>query len=255
MADRPTRRDLPVTRRQVLTLGAAGLGLAGLGLAAPAAPLSAAPPTLGTTPRVLAQAAPILDPSIRRFRLPVELVIEAYEQESRVEIGNQQGDIHLAMFYDYNCPRCRVIHGPLADWIMRDGDIKLVMLTWPVLSPQSEEAACVAAALKRQVPEENYLAFHRQLLATRGMVDGKRALEVGKLHVPDAARLEREAKSAPIIAEVKACLSLGDRLGFTGTPAYILSNEALVGDIPIDGFEKLAAALRRCDRLDCSETD
>ena len=51
--------------------------------------------------------------------------------------GNPDGDITMVEFLDYKCGYCRKAHKDVADLVKTDGNIKLVVKEYPILSEDS----------------------------------------------------------------------------------------------------------------------
>ena len=185
------------------------------------------------------------------FPIPVELRLEIDEFPGRIEQGAPKGDVTIVEFIDYNCPICRTQTGPLERFVAEDGAIRLVTVVWPVLSFDSVDAARVAAAARRQLAKPRWLALHHSLLTVRGKMDGARARKLAIAAGADGARLDRDIANPAVGKEIVAAVSLGDRLGFNATPAYIVHGEAHIGVLPLDDVKAMVAAVRRCDRTRC----
>lgn len=61
-------------------------------------------------------------------------------------LGNPEGDITVVEFFDYNCPYCKRAMPEVDALLAEDGNIRLVMREWPILSEGSAFAARAALA-------------------------------------------------------------------------------------------------------------
>jgi protein-disulfide isomerase len=90
---------------------------------------------------------------------------------------------------------------------------------------------------------QKYLEFHQKLLGGRGQADRARALAVAKEIGLDMDRLERDLASPEVKATIDENLKLGDTIGITGTPTYVIGSEVVTGAVGLDELrEKLKAA-------------
>ena len=64
--------------------------------------------------------------------------------------GNPKGDVSLVEFFDYRCPYCKQVEPALEKLIGDDRQLRFVYKEFPVLGPDSETAARVALAAKKQ---------------------------------------------------------------------------------------------------------
>jgi protein-disulfide isomerase len=166
-------------------------------------------------------------------------------------IGNPQGDVTLVEFYDYNCGFCKRSLEDLRVMMKDDPKLKVVLKEFPVLGPESLEASRVAVAVKAQISGQKYWEFHAKLMATRGRINGDKALEVAKEFGVDIARAKKEANEAPVKAIIDETVALGDRLGLTGTPAFIVGNEVVFGAVGVEALKGKIAAVRQCGKATC----
>ena len=116
-----------------------------------------------------------------------------FNSSRQVVAGNQQGDVTLVEFFDYNCPYCKQAQADINTLMKSDDKLRVVFKEFPVLGPGSVEAAQVAVAVRMQDPTgEKYLAFRQTLLGGRGQADKARALAVARDVGVDFNRLETD---------------------------------------------------------------
>ena len=90
---------------------------------------------------------------------------ELFSSPRQVTLGNRAGDVTLVEFFDYNCGYCKRALVDLLDLMKNDPKLKVVLKEYPILGPDSLEAARVAVAVRMQdAGGDRYLAFHRKLL-------------------------------------------------------------------------------------------
>ena len=136
--------------------------------------------------------------------------------------GNPQGDVTLVEFFDYNCGYCKRALADVQQLVKADPKLRLVMKDFPVLGPDSVEASRVALAVKNQLQGDKLFDYHVKLMETRGRVNGERALAVAKEMGLDMARLQKDMDAPEVRAALQENVGLGDKLGLTGTPAFIV---------------------------------
>ena len=69
---------------------------------------------------------------------------ELFDDPDAVIAGNPKGDVTIVEFFDYHCTYCRKIVDDLASLVKQDGNIRLVLKDFPILSKESEAAARAA---------------------------------------------------------------------------------------------------------------
>lgn len=70
-------------------------------------------------------------PRVAHARSPISLSDILFDPALLV-LGNPEGDVTIAEFFDYACPYCKVLHPHLKEIVEQDGGIRLVMKDWPI---------------------------------------------------------------------------------------------------------------------------
>jgi protein-disulfide isomerase len=165
--------------------------------------------------------------------------------------GNPQGDVTLVEFFDYNCGFCKRSLVDLQELIKGDPKLRVVLKDFPVLGADSVEASRVAIAVKNQLKGEKYWNFHVALMGVRGRVNGAKALEVAKEQGANLDQVRKDMESAETRAAIEETVVLGDRLGLTGTPAFIIADEIVFGAVGVEQIKTRIDAVRKCGRSNC----
>ena len=88
-------------------------------------------------------------------------------------------------------------------------------------------------------------------MATKGQIDGLKALEIGaKTGVP-RAELEQIADSDAVREAMRAHMTVAANLGLSATPSYVLGNTGVLGHPGVKSLARMIAAMRRCDQIAC----
>lgn len=151
---------------------------------------------------------------------------EVFRAPSSAIAGNPQGDVSVVAFFDYNCPYCRKDGSALAKLIERDGQVRLVLKELPVLGADSEAAARLALAARRQ---DKYYAFYGRLMAAHGRINKERALAEAEALGLDRARLEEDMSDPEISETLLANTRLARDLGVRGVPFYLVGDRVVSG--------------------------
>jgi protein-disulfide isomerase len=155
--------------------------------------------------------------------------------------GNPNGNVTLVEFFDYRCPYCKQVEPSLEKLVGEDRQLRFVYKEFPVLGPDSETAAHVALAARRQ---GKYDAFHRAMMATNGHIDEAAIYKVAASVGLDMDRLRQDAKSPEIEKELSANIDLGNSLGIDGTPGFIVGDQIVDGAMPLSDLKQLIATAR-----------
>ena len=166
-------------------------------------------------------------------------------------VGNPQGDVTLVEFLDYNCPYCRKAASEVKALVKADPKLRVVLKEFPVLGPQSLEASRVALAAKPQLKGGRLLEFHMKLMDLRGQVNGERAKAVAKEMGLDMVRLEKDVESADGRTILENNAALADKLGITGTPAFLIGEQLIPGAVGLEPLRQAVANMRTCGKAVC----
>ena len=264
---------LPRWSRRLLTALALGLGLAAATL--PALAQTQTPSSGLTAEQRKAVVALIRETLLQNPELIQEAMVElerrnavaqADAQRSAVTaemarlidpktsaiVGNPQGDVTIVEFMDYNCGFCKRAVEDVRALAKDDPKLKVVIKDFPILGPDSVEASRVAVAAMTQLTGAKYFDFHNKLMATKGRINGAKALEVAKEAGADVERLKKDMDSAQTRAVIEDTVALGDRLGLTGTPAFILGEEVVFGAVGVPALKQKIDSVRKCGKATCN---
>ncbi|MBA3896656.1 MAG: DsbA family protein [Sphingomonadaceae bacterium] len=150
--------------------------------------------------------------------------------------GAADADVTLVEFFDYACGYCRASLPDIDRLLREDKHIKIVYREFPVLGPDSEEAARISLAAAKGT---RYAAFHRALYASgrpdtraRSNVAHQFGLNPNESLTPDAAQ------------EIAANRDLQRALNLTGTPSWVVGDRVLSGAVGYDGLKAAIAEAR-----------
>jgi protein-disulfide isomerase len=169
---------------------------------------------------------------------------ELFSSKRQVTLGNRAGDVTLVEFFDYNCGYCKRALADLLELMKSDAQLKVVLKEYPILGPDSVEAARVAVAVRMQDAGVRYLAFHRALLENRGRNDKARALAAAQEAGLDMARLERDLASEEVTKSIDESTRLGKALAINGTPGYVVGDRVIIGALGEQVLKEGVAAAR-----------
>lgn len=174
-----------------------------------------------------------------------------FESPTSAVAGNPQGDVTLVEFFDYNCGFCKRSLVDVQELIKQDPKLRVVLKEFPVLGADSVEASRVAVAVKNQIKGDKYWAFHTALMGQRGRVNGQKALEVAREHGVNIDQARRDMEAPATREVIEQTVVLGDRLGLTGTPAFIIGDEIVFGAVGVEQLKTRIASVRKCGKTSC----
>lgn len=175
---------------------------------------------------------------------------EIFFDKDQVVLGNPDGDVTLVEFLDYNCGYCKQAFGNMLDLMDTDKKLRIVIKEWPVLGPQSMEAALVAIAVSKEAPEK-YWDFHKAMMTARGTASKESALRVAEKLGISREKLEAMYEDKAMVKPIEANYRLADALQLTGTPGYVLRDEVIPGFVPVSALKQKIEQIRSCGSTSC----
>ncbi|PLW77432.1 DsbA family protein [Cohaesibacter celericrescens] len=173
-----------------------------------------------------------------------------FNAKEDVVLGNPDGDVTLVEFLDYNCGYCKQAFGNMLELLDSDKNLRFIVKEWPVLGPQSMEAALVAVAITKEAPEK-YLDFHKAMMTLRGTASKESALRVAEKIGISRAKLEALYEDRTLVKTIEENYKMADALQLTGTPGYVLADEVIPGFVPVDTLKTKIKDIRSCGSTSC----
>ena len=153
-------------------------------------------------------------------------------------------DVTIVEFFDYNCGYCKKARDNVDKLIKEDKKVRVIFKEYPILGPQSIEMSTVALAVQINYPK-SYFKFHNALMKSkeRGK-DG--AFKIAKSLGLSVKKLKNTiARDAEKIAKIiDQNHKVGQAIGVTGTPGFVIGEELLPGAYPLDVMKEKIAAVR-----------
>jgi protein-disulfide isomerase len=164
-----------------------------------------------------------------------------YAEPQPLVAGNPKGDVTIVEFFDYRCPYCRKVKKTVSDLLNQDGNIKLILKEFPILSPESEMAAQVAIAAAAQ---GKYWDVHMAFMGAEDLA-GERIFELAKEAGADVALIKAELKNPKIAKRLGETQALAGAIGIDATPTFFIGDEPYTGALNLDELKKAVAAARK----------
>ncbi len=173
-----------------------------------------------------------------------------FNSQDDIALGNPDGDVTVVEFFDYNCGYCKRALADMERILATDPKVRFVLKELPILGPDSLDAHRVSNAVRLIAPEK-YGEFHRALLGSTGTATEESAIEVAAALGISEADLRKSMAENPNDQLVRDAYTLATNLGVTGTPTYIVGNEALFGAVGDDALQEKIANVRACGKSTC----
>ncbi|MGD9816935.1 MAG: DsbA family protein [Hyphomonadaceae bacterium] len=141
-------------------------------------------------------------------------------------IGPANAPIVIVEYFDYRCPYCHAAYEWIYELTRTRSDVRVVLKEFPVLGPDSMQAAQAALAA---MPQGRYWQFHRALITHRGELSSARIDQLARGAGIDVARMRRAMSSPEIIAQLEDIRAQAIEYNFTGTPGFVINGETVPG--------------------------
>jgi len=158
--------------------------------------------------------------------------------------GNPEGDVTIVEFMDYKCTYCKKAFPEVEDLLKKDGNIRLIVKEFPILSQQSELGARFAVATKQVAGDAAYKTVHDALIAMRGDISLEGLKRLATDNKFDADAIVKTMNTEAVTAVLRANHQLAERMNISGTPTFIIGNEMLRGYAPEEAMAKIVADQR-----------
>jgi protein-disulfide isomerase len=182
-------------------------------------------------------------------------VLQQREQLARIEplrgelerpfpgavLGNPSGSVTLVEFSDYACTYCRQSVADVAALIAANPDLKVVMREYPILSPESLDAARMALAAAQQ---GKYARFHDAMFRL-GPPTAEAIEAAAKEAGVDLALARTAIDSGMLDGQLRSNASLAAQLGISGTPGWVVGDRALNGAVGREAIGEAIEAARQ----------
>jgi len=156
-------------------------------------------------------------------------------------LGNPAGSFVVYEFSDYNCGYCKRVFEPLMELIAEDGDIRLVIKEFPILSQSSLLAAQAGIAAQAQGV---FRDFHVAMMTSRGAISMESILDAAKEAGADLDRLQADMNSPQVAAVIDRTRAAAQQLEISGTPGLVIGSQVIPGAISIEQMREIIAAER-----------
>ena len=166
---------------------------------------------------------------------------ELYAEADPIVAGNPKGDITVVEFFDYRCPYCKKVKKTVADLLKQDGNVRLVLKEFPILSAESEMAAQAAIA---SIAQGKYWDFHMAMMGAEDLSpDG--IFAIAKKIGLDVERLKSDMKNPAVAKRLTVTQNLARSIGIDATPTFFIGDQPFTGAQSLDELKQAVAAARK----------
>ncbi len=143
-------------------------------------------------------------------------------------LGNPQGDVTVAEFFDYQCPFCKRGHSDLMAEVEADGNVRLIMKDWPIFGGSSVMASQMVLGA---IVLDGYADAQKALMATPARLsddDVRRTLTEAGFD-PEALLASYQQDRNRWDGLISRNGQQASGMGLQGTPAFIVGRTIHAG--------------------------
>lgn len=169
---------------------------------------------------------------------------QLFHEPGAITVGNPNGDVTIVEFFDYHCTYCRKVVGDLTSLVKQDGNIKLILKDFPILSKESEIAARAAIASQGQ---GKYWDFHLALMAAEDLSE-ESIYVIAKGVGLNVAQLKADMAKPEVNDAIVRTHALARDLGIEATPTFYVGDTPFSGALPLEDLKDAVAKARKVSR-------
>lgn len=149
-------------------------------------------------------------------------VAQSIKSDARLPyIGNKNGSKVVIEFFDYACGFCKKQNSELQKLVAKDKDVKVILVDFPIMSPDSMKAAQIGLYIFKTEPSK-FEAYYEKIGAATKPLDANlinSALSAAKVNQSVVSAALKDA----IVKEVlESNYANAKKLSLGGTPALII---------------------------------
>ena len=160
--------------------------------------------------------------------------------------GNEDGDVTLVEFYDYNCGYCKQVPEVLARLVEEDKNLKIIFKELPILAESSEFASIAAMASMKQ---GKFLDFHGAMMKNKRALTEDLILQIARDSGVDEDQLLTDMADPEIEANIMKTKYLVQNIGISGTPGFVIGDQIIPGFVPYEKLKDIISKERETRKM------
>ena len=156
-------------------------------------------------------------------------------------IYNENSDITIYEFFDYNCGYCKSVVKTIMDVMSEDKKVNFVFVELPILSQNSYIAATAALASEKQ---GLYNDYHLSLMSVKGRINEDVIFKIAKKTGLNINQLKIDMKNPEIENKLTKNREIAKLLNLNGTPAFIVGDIIYPGALQKSDLKQIIKSFR-----------
>lgn len=193
-------------------------------------------------PEIIAEAITLLQEKQESQKIErqqatlLELKPELHNPPEQTIIGNPDGEVTVVEFFDYNCGYCKSMFETVQKSLQENDEIRLVLIEFPILGPNSITATKAALAAREQ---DLYGPFHQALILHRGSLNEATIMTLARGVGLNIDQLKADMKDPELDKIIAKNRDIAQQLEINGTPAFVIGSTLVPGAVSLEQFNQL----------------
>ena len=170
---------------------------------------------------------------------------ELYNDANSYFFGNENSELKIVEFIDYNCGYCKKNHEIMMNILNMNNDIKYIIKELPILGESSLLASKFAITIYLIDGPKIYEKFFDSLMRYNSQLNFEILTKISKKVGSSVENFDSYLNSDDVNNVILRNLSLADKLSIEGTPTFIIENNVIRGFISFDQFQEIIDNLRK----------
>ena len=170
---------------------------------------------------------------------------ELYNDSNSYFFGNENSELKIVEFIDYNCGFCKKNHEIIMNILNENNDIKYIIKELPILGESSLLASKFAVTIYLVDGPTIYKKFYDSLMSYNTQLNfeilKKISIKVGSSIKDFNSHINKDRIKNVILKN----LNLADKLSIDGTPTFIIEDNVFRGFISFDQLQEIIDSLRK----------
>lgn len=152
--------------------------------------------------------------------------------------GNEKSETIIVEFFDYNCGYCKKAHNEIKKLLNGNKNIKVVYKNLPILSEKSDFLAKLSLAVGLE-SQKDFSKFHDFIYNSSTKINDNKINKFLKDIGLNPKKIFKVSESDEIKSMIQNNVYLAEKIGITGTPAFLVGDELISGFVSSKIIESL----------------
>ena len=170
---------------------------------------------------------------------------ELYNDANSYFFGNENSELKIVEFIDYNCGYCKKNHEIIMNILNENKDIKYIIKELPILGESSLLASKFAVTIYLVDGPKIYKKFYDSLMGYNTQLNFEILKKISEKVGSSIKDFNSFINKDRINNVILKNLNLADKLSIDGTPTFIIEDNVFRGFISFDQLQEIIDSLRK----------